>query len=121
MVQDLHGGDDTNAGFYAGILVSAFAVAEASTAMVWGSISDRFGRKPIVLTGLGGTALSSLLFGFSTKYWMALVARLVGGLLNGNVAVLQTVSRVLIIHGLHVLLFVLTQKLLDGCGDGEET
>jgi MFS family permease len=90
MVQNLHGGDDTNASFYAGILVSAFAIAEASTAMIWGSISDRVGRKPIVLMGLAGTALSSLLFGFSTKYWMALVARLIGGLLNGNVAVLQT-------------------------------
>jgi MFS family permease len=89
MVQDLHGGDDTNASFYAGILVSAFAIAEAATAMIWGAISDRFGRKPIVLTGLAGTAVSSLLFGFSTKYWMALVARLVGGLLNGNVAVMQ--------------------------------
>lgn len=90
MIVHFQHGDDTNASFYAGLLVSAFAVAEASTAMVWGTISDRYGRKPIVLIGLAGTALSSLLFGFATNFWVALGARVVGGLLNGNVAVMQT-------------------------------
>jgi MFS family permease len=90
MVKGFQSGDDTNASFYAGLLVSAFAVAEACTAMTWGTISDRYGRKPIVLTGLAGTALSSLLFGFATNFWVALAARVVGGLLNGNVAVMQT-------------------------------
>ncbi|KAK8064401.1 TCR1-like protein [Apiospora phragmitis] len=76
--------------FYAGLLVSAYAVAEALTAMGWGALSDRVGRKPVVLAGLGGVALSSLLFGLSTNYWVALLARFVGGALNGNVAVMQT-------------------------------
>ncbi|RYP72093.1 hypothetical protein DL771_004424 [Monosporascus sp. 5C6A] len=90
MVRDLNGGDDTDASFYAGLLVSAYAVAEALTAMGWGALSDRYGRKPIVLLGLGGVAISSLIFGLATKYWVALLARFVGGALNGNVAVMQT-------------------------------
>ncbi len=90
MVQDLHGGDDTNASFYAGLLISAYAVAEAMTAMMWGTLSDRYGRKPIVLFGLVGVALSSLIFGLAQKYWVALLARFIGGALNGNVAVMQT-------------------------------
>ncbi|KKY18169.1 putative major facilitator superfamily transporter [Phaeomoniella chlamydospora] len=90
MVQDLHNGDDTNASFYAGLLVSAFAVAEAMTAMIWGAVSDKYGRKPVVLMGLGGVALSSLIFGLAQKYWVALLARFIGGALNGNVAVMQT-------------------------------
>ena len=90
MVKGFQGGDDTNASFYAGLLVSAFAVAEACTAMTWGTISDRYGRKPVILIGLAGTALSSLVFGFATNFWMALGARVIGGLLNGNVAVMQT-------------------------------
>lgn len=90
MVKDLHGGDETNASFYSGLLVSAYAVAEAMTAMIWGAISDRYGRKPVVLIGLGGVALSSLIFGLSKHYWVALLARFVGGALNGNVAVMQT-------------------------------
>jgi MFS family permease len=90
MVKGFENGNDANASFYAGLLVSAFAVAEACTAMAWGTISDRYGRKPIVLSGLAGTALSSLIFGFATNFWVALAARIVGGLLNGNVAVMQT-------------------------------
>ena len=90
MVKDFHGIDDTNASFYAGLLVSAFAVAEACTAMLWGGVSDRYGRKPIILVGLAGTALSSLVFGFASNFWVALGARVIGGLLNGNVAVMQT-------------------------------
>ncbi|KAI0841264.1 MFS general substrate transporter [Hypoxylon sp. FL0890] len=90
MVQDLHGGDDTDASFYAGLLVSAYAVAEALTAIGWGSLSDRYGRKPVVLFGLGGVAISSLIFGLANKYWVALLARFIGGALNGNVAVMQT-------------------------------
>ncbi|KAI1608431.1 major facilitator superfamily domain-containing protein [Exophiala viscosa] len=88
MVQDIKGDED--ASFYAGLLISAFAMAEASTAMIWGSISDRYGRKPIILVALAGTALSSLIFGFAKKYWVALLARVIGGALNGNVAVMQT-------------------------------
>lgn len=58
--------------------------------MPWGIVSDWYGRKPVVLFGLAGVALSSLIFGFATNYWVALGARVVGGLLNGNVAVMQT-------------------------------
>lgn len=88
MVKDIRGEED--ASFYSGLLVSAFAVAEACTAMFWGELSDKYGRKPIILIALAGTALSSLLFGFAKNYWVALFARAVGGLLNGNQAVLQT-------------------------------
>lgn len=58
--------------------------------MLWGRISDRIGRKPVLITGLVGTALSMILFGFSTNLWCAVMARALGGLLNGNVGVLQT-------------------------------
>lgn len=58
--------------------------------MGWGAISDVYGRKPVALIGLGGVALSSLLFGLAKSYWVALVARLIGGALNGNVAIMQT-------------------------------
>jgi MFS family permease len=58
--------------------------------VLWGTISDRYGRKPIVLSGLIGVALSSLTFGLAKNYWLALAARAIGGLLNGNVSVMQT-------------------------------
>ncbi|KAI0478070.1 major facilitator superfamily domain-containing protein [Xylaria cf. heliscus] len=90
MVQDLNGGEDPDTAFYAGLLVSAYAVAEALTAIGWGALSDRYGRKPVVLFGLGGVAISSLIFGLAKNYWVALLARFIGGALNGNVSVMQT-------------------------------
>jgi MFS family permease len=90
LVIDLLGGDDVDASFYSGLLVSAYAVAEALTAMFWGTLSDRYGRKPIVLAGLGGVAVSCLILGFAQSLWVALLARFIGGALNGNVSVMQT-------------------------------
>ncbi|CAL3965388.1 hypothetical protein PZA11_001855 [Diplocarpon coronariae] len=75
---------------YAGMVTSAFAFAEFSSGVVWGKLSDRIGRKPVLLTGLAGTALSMLIFGFASNLPMALLARALGGLLNGNIGVLQT-------------------------------
>lgn len=75
---------------YAGMVTSAFAFAEFSSGVPWGRLSDKIGRKPVLLTGLAGTALSMILFGFATNLPMALLARALGGLLNGNIGVLQT-------------------------------
>lgn len=88
MVQDIKGEKD--ASFYSGLLISAFAVCEASTAMMWGALSDKYGRKPIIMIALAGTAISSLIFGLAKNYWVALLARAIGGGLNGNLAVMQT-------------------------------
>jgi MFS family permease len=89
MVQDM-GISETDAPFYSGMLVSAYAVAEAITAPGWGMISDVYGRKPVALIGLLGVAMSSILFGMAKSYWLALLARFIGGALNGNVAIMQT-------------------------------
>jgi hypothetical protein len=70
---------------YAGLVTSAFTIAEFSTGLFWGSLSDRIGRKPVLLTGLCGTGLSMLVFGLATNLPVALVARALGGLLNGYV------------------------------------
>jgi len=69
--------------FYAGMVISAFTFAEFLSGMVWGRLSDKIGRKPILLSGLAGTALSMLIFGFASNLPIALLARALGGLLNG--------------------------------------
>jgi MFS family permease len=70
---------------YAGMVTSAFAIAEFSASIFWGWLSDRIGRKPVLLTGLAGTGISMLAFGFAKSLPMALLARTLGGLLNGLV------------------------------------
>lgn len=68
---------------YAGTVTSAFAFAEFLSGVVWGRLSDKIGRKPVLLTGLAGTALSMVIFGFAPNLKIALLARALGGLLNG--------------------------------------
>ncbi|KAF2193774.1 MFS general substrate transporter [Zopfia rhizophila CBS 207.26] len=82
--------DKAHISMYVGMVTSAFAFAECATGILWGRLSDRIGRKKVLLGGLFGTGLSMLLFGFASNLPMALIARALGGLLNGNIGVLQT-------------------------------
>jgi MFS family permease len=68
----------------------SFAAAQLCTAMLWGRWSDKGGRKRVLLVGLFGTMLSCLGFGFSKKFWQALIFRCMGGALNGNIGVMRT-------------------------------
>ena len=68
---------------YVGLVTSAFAFAEFSSGVAWGRISDKVGRKPVLLFGLAGTALSMLAFGLAPSLPFAMLGRALGGLLNG--------------------------------------
>lgn len=75
--------DTRQIAIYAGMVTSAFTFAEFLSGVAWGRISDRVGRKPVLLAGLAGTALSMLVFGVSPNLPVALLGRALGGLLNG--------------------------------------
>ncbi|KAF2147717.1 MFS transporter [Myriangium duriaei CBS 260.36] len=94
-------GERSNASFYAGILISTFSLAEAITGMYWGAYSDRIGRKPVLLMGCAGTILSLLIVGFSPNFWIALLGRALGGFLNGNIGVIQTMVGELTVNPKH--------------------
>jgi MFS family permease len=81
LVKRFHVGNESDASFYAGLLISAFALAESLTGMYWGGLSDRVGRKPVLLLGCVGTMLSMIMVGFSSNIGMALVGRALGGFL----------------------------------------
>ena len=82
MVKEFHVGAEHDASLWAGIFISAFALAESITGMFWGGLSDRVGRKPVLLIGCAGTMLSLLVVGFATNFWVALIGRVGGGLLS---------------------------------------
>jgi DHA1 family multidrug resistance protein-like MFS transporter len=69
-----------------GLLVSVSALLELLFGPVWGGVSDRTGRKPILLLGVFGYALSSLLFGLSTEVWMLFASRALSGVLSSAVS-----------------------------------
>lgn len=84
MIEDFKITDDpTQISVYAGMVTSAFTLAEFATGVMWGKLSDKIGRKPVLLSGLIGTAISVLIFGFAPSLPVALFARAMGGLLNG--------------------------------------
>lgn len=58
--------------------------------MFWGWLSDKKGRRPILLLGLIGNIVTMLVFGASQSLAMAILARLFSGLLNGNIGVAKT-------------------------------
>lgn len=77
-------------GLYVGILASAFALAQLSTNFFWGYLSDRVGRKPVLIAGAVLLTGCFALFGFCARYWQALLVHMLMGLLNGNAAVLPS-------------------------------
>ncbi|PGH28120.1 hypothetical protein AJ80_00010 [Polytolypa hystricis UAMH7299] len=82
--------DDRKIALYAGAVTSSFTLAEFCMGVFWGRVSDKLGRKPVLIMGLIGTAISMTVFGIASNLPVALIARALGGMLNGNIGVLQT-------------------------------
>ncbi|KAJ6577020.1 major facilitator superfamily multidrug-resistance, DHA1 sub-family [Mycena vulgaris] len=85
------GGDEAKTGFYAGLLESAFFLAESLTVFQFGRLSDIYGRRPVLLFGPLGLGLSMLGFGLSKTFWTLFVFRCAQGGFNGNIGVAKTV------------------------------
>ena len=67
MVEDM-GYTGEALGYHAGLLAAAFCFAQFCTAVPWGMVSDRFGRKPAILIGTMGSGIGMLLFGFARTF-----------------------------------------------------
>ncbi len=65
-----------------GLLMSLYGVMQFIFAPVWGGLSDRYGRKPLILLGVLGNAISQLMFGLATSLWMLYAARALAGILS---------------------------------------
>ena len=65
-----------------GLLVAIGALTELIFAPLWGSVSDRTGRKPILMVGMLGYGLFMGLFGLSTELWMLFAFRALSGVLS---------------------------------------
>ncbi|KAJ7149651.1 major facilitator superfamily domain-containing protein [Mycena filopes] len=85
------GGDESRTGYFAGIIESIFFLAECLTVVWFGRASDRYGRRPILLIGPVGLALSMLGFGLSKRFWSLVVFRCFQGAFNGNIGVSKSV------------------------------
>ncbi|KAF8299923.1 MFS general substrate transporter [Clavulina sp. PMI_390] len=77
-------------GYYSGLVDTCLSFAQLATVYFWSSLSDRIGRKPVVIIGVSGAALSAVCFGFSTSLPAMLASRSIAGALGGNAAVVSS-------------------------------
>ncbi len=75
--------------FVVGLLTASYAAAQFLGAPVLGRLSDRFGRKPILIISIAGTFLGFLLLGVANTLWVLFVSRILDGLTGGNISVAQ--------------------------------
>ncbi len=73
--------------FWFGAVSFAFGIANFFGSPVLGALSDRFGRRPVLLIGFSGLALSFFVTGLATALWMLIAVRLFSGAMQANAAV----------------------------------
>ncbi|KAN0088817.1 Major facilitator superfamily domain containing protein [Tylopilus felleus] len=83
-------GKDSSIGYYVGLMHSLFFLTEACTTYHWSRISDRIGRRPILLVGVFGLSISMWCFGLSRTFWTLVLSRCLCGALNGNIGVMKS-------------------------------
>lgn len=72
---------------YVGAIYSLFAVMQFVFMPVLGALSDRFGRRPVLLIALAGASIDYVLLSFAPQLWMLAVGRAIAGLTSANMAV----------------------------------
>jgi len=72
---------------FGGILGSLYSLLQFASAPLWGSLSDTFGRRKLLLLTLTGTLCGYLIWGFSGSFLFLVLSRLVNGLMAGNLSV----------------------------------
>jgi len=71
------------------ILVVSFTAAQLLSAPLWGRFSDKYGRRPALLVGLGAAAVAYVVFAYANSIWLLLLSRIVQGAGGGTVGVIQ--------------------------------
>ena len=73
--------------FWFGAVSFAFGIANFFGAPILGALSDRFGRRPVLLIGFSGLAFNFFMTAAATSLWMLVFVRLIGGAMQANIAV----------------------------------
>lgn len=79
LIQEVHGGDISNAAIWGGVLATVFAAMQFLFGPFLGSISDRYGRRPVLLLALGAMAIDYLVMAQAWTIWLLLLGRMIGG------------------------------------------
>jgi DHA1 family tetracycline resistance protein-like MFS transporter len=72
--------------FQVGLLMAVYSLTQFVAAPFWGRLSDRIGRRPVLLFSLAGAVLAYLWLGVAEELWALFAARAVGGFMAGNIS-----------------------------------
>jgi DHA1 family tetracycline resistance protein-like MFS transporter len=72
-----------------GLLVASYAAAQLVGAPLLGRLSDRYGRRPVLLASVFGTFIGFILLGFASSLWMLFASRVLDGITGGNLSIAQ--------------------------------
>ncbi len=71
------------------LLIAIYSLMQFLFAPLWGSLSDRYGRRPILLLTLLGSVIAYIGLGFANSLWILFIARSLAGIMSGNIATAQ--------------------------------
>lgn len=80
LIGEVSGGTVADAALWGGILATAFAVMQFLFGPMLGSLSDRYGRRPVLLVSMGVMALDYAVMALAGSIWLLLAGRIVGGI-----------------------------------------
>src|SRR6266542_1952494 len=72
-----------------GLLFASYSIMQLIFAPVLGRLSDKYGRRPVLLVSILGTSLGFLILGFATTLWMLFAGRIIDGISGGNISTAQ--------------------------------
>src|ERR1700752_5182824 len=72
-----------------GLLFASYSVMQLIFSPVLGRLSDKHGRRPVLLVSILGTGIGFLILGFATTVWMLFLGRILDGISGGNISTAQ--------------------------------
>jgi DHA1 family tetracycline resistance protein-like MFS transporter len=86
----LPSGNINDIAWYVGVLMSIYALCQFISAPGLGALSDRFGRRPILLISLFGSVIGYILLGIGGSLWILFLGRIIDGLTGGNISTIYS-------------------------------
>jgi len=72
-----------------GLLFASYSIMQLIFSPILGRLSDKYGRRPVLLLSIIGTGIGFLILGFATTLWMLFVGRILDGITGGNISTAQ--------------------------------
>ncbi|KAE9406760.1 MFS general substrate transporter [Gymnopus androsaceus JB14] len=83
--------DPSQVAYFSGLVESIFAISQLLCIIYWARLSDKFGRRPVIMTGTLGVGIATMYFGLSKTIADLLVSRFIAGVFAGTASVMHTI------------------------------